>query len=97
MAYLGFSVPDLSQTVLKPKVPTGHGELGLGGLGTRPQQCSSAVLSRRCVSDAASHQDRPLGMFGREGGMFQSYSQPGGVTQLQASLTAFTCGLSTWL
>ena len=28
VAYLGFSVPDLSQTVLNPKLPTGHGELG---------------------------------------------------------------------
>lgn len=54
-------------------------------------RCSSAVHARWRVSDASCHQEHPLGVFGGESGMFQSDSQPGGVAQLQASLTPFTC------
>lgn len=33
---------------------------------------SSGALALQCVTDAASHQEHQLGVFGREGGTFQS-------------------------
>ena len=42
-----FSVPNLPETVLNPKLPTGHEELGKGGLAHTHSRCSSGVLEQR--------------------------------------------------